>query len=347
MASFEHNSADCMEKQRIIESIEGFAKEVHKCVARLKNIEEGSVPAIELGLLEQKVIQFYDQLQTLKEQNGNVGKKSTSQGEVDAIKAQFQTLQNELSTQGTATAPDTAPDLTESKAPATEETPIISLEPVAEIVKTEPPLEDVVDEESDQELDKVLEQAQQLMDETPPIVWEMESTTKPEEEERPEEVLRVTKTTITPDETDAPRAEELPEPEQEEVTEPSDTVEENTEDDEKAPSLNERFSAQKTSLHDKLFAQREKQKVLSKQLSGKPVKDLKKAINLNMQIRFTKELFENDKRSFKRTVDFINKCNTYSEARSYAQHEIVQKYELNEENKFYQEFISLVKRRFI
>lgn len=360
MASFEYHSNGFMEKKRIIESIEGFVTEVHKCVTRLKSIEEESVPNIELGLLEQKVIQFYDQLQHFKERNADVGKKPEPVNEVDAIKAQFESLQNEFAQQQTVPEPGAAraekPEkVIEEPAPPIVEAVSIAPEEPATSPSEESEALEAESEEHDEELNKVLEQAEQLMEEAPPIKWEIEAETPPEPEPAVEtatepEVVTPTAPVATESiKEEAPKVEETPDPvpaEPAPVISEKEAVEEK-EMEEKATSLNERFSAQKTSLHDKLSAQREKQKALSKQLSGKPIKDLKKAINLNMQIRFTKELFENDKRSFKRTVDFINKCNTYSEARSYAQHEIVQKYELNEENKFYQEFLALVKRRFI
>lgn len=338
-----------MEKDRIIEHIEGFAIEVHKCLNRLKDIEDDSLPNIELGLLEHKVILFYDQIQQLKEQNLAVGKKAETTNEVDAIKAQFESLKTEFSNELAVEQQEEAPAAVKEEAQEMEEEPV----PISDI-EVEPEAE-AIEADTDEELNKVLEQAEQLVEEAPPIKWEIEAEpVKPEdiplelEEAVNEKVVAQAETKV--ETAEAPIIEEEPAP----VIEPEaqapveeESEEEELSEEEKTTSLNDRFSAQKTSLHDKLSAQREKQKILSKQLSGKPIRDLKKAINLNMQIRFTKELFENDKRSFKRTVDFINKCNTYSEARSYAHNEVMVKYELNEDNKFYTEFMALVKRRFI
>ena len=115
----------------------------------------------------------------------------------------------------------------------------------------------------------------------------------------------------------------------------------------KPTSLNERHkqAQDKPSLLDKLASNRKPD--LSKQMTGKPIKDLKKAINLNQQIKF-RELFENDKRAYRKAVDFINKCNTYSEARSYVEHELAAEFSnCKEGNPAYDAFMGLVKRRFI
>jgi len=118
---------------------------------------------------------------------------------------------------------------------------------------------------------------------------------------------------------------------------------------EKRTSLNDRFNGPKQpSLHEKLALQKDSKAQLSKQMAGKPIKDIKKAINLNLQIRFQKELFDNDNRAYKRAIDFLNKCNTYSEARSYIQHDLAKNFKnWEEENIQYQEFMGIIKRRFI
>jgi len=267
---------------------------------------------------------------------------------VEAIKAQFESLKTEFSD-------DLIEESSTEASPTKDEIPEINEEPMPvheEPEALEPEEAQALDTETDDELNKVLEQAEQLVEEAPPIKWEIESEPARTEdvplelEGKPDQKAteKVKPKTVTQE---VPVEETAPSTQEPEIP---TAIEENIDEElseEKATSLNDRFSAQKTSLHDKLSAQREKQKILSKQLSGKPIRDLKKAINLNMQIRFTKELFENDKRSFKRTVDFINKCNTYSEARSYAHNEVMLKYELSEDNKFYTEFMGLVKRRFI
>jgi len=325
-----------MNKSEVILQIEELAQALHQCIGRLKNASDKDVPAIEIGLLEHKVVAFYDRIQSYK--YGLEEKKDTDEPNdvIEEIRTQFETIKNQFT--------ETSEQLT-----ATPEVEEVSTDAETDLAE--------VDEATNDEIEEVMAEAEQMINEDPPapIKWEVSSA--------PEMEVVDSKASTTESNSENHHSETEADSPQEELTtetmvEESQIVEAESAEvpleevvdaasDEKPASLNERFSNQQKSLHERLSEQKEKQKVLSKQFSGKPIKDLKKAINLNMQIRFTKELFDNDKRAFKRTVDFINKCNTFSEARSYAQSEVLHKYEIAQDNKHYQELLGLVKRRFV
>lgn len=122
-----------------------------------------------------------------------------------------------------------------------------------------------------------------------------------------------------------------------------------TDNHEKTGSVHEKLHvAKQPSLHERLTKSKDAQQQINRQMAGKPIKDLTKAISINEQIVLVRELFDNDKRAFKRAVEFINKCHTFSEARSYVHHDLAKQFKNWEENNpAYESFIGLVKRRFI
>ncbi|MGB0432029.1 MAG: hypothetical protein ACPGLV_16260 [Bacteroidia bacterium] len=324
-----------MQRDQIILKLEQHLQGLHNVIKAYKTSENSELSQLELALFENKLITFYDEI--IKIRSGENLKfeskveiedktENTAVNQIDIeneptvvsdIKAQFESLKQQFD------AKDAEP---------TE--PFIQFE-----IQNEAP-----EEQIDKEIEHLIDTATDELktNDTPKQEPELESN-----------IEELPKTPIQKEpENEAKTAEKIKEPVQSnESIQNTQTNAGKTKDNEAKPtSLNERLkkgqSAQ-TSLLDKLTSSKTKTGS-TKQISGKPIRDLKKAINLNLQIRFQRELFENEKRAYRRAIDFINKCNTYSEARSYIQHELAQEFKnCKEGNPSFDEFMSLVKRRFI
>jgi len=81
--------------------------------------------------------------------------------------------------------------------------------------------------------------------------------------------------------------------------------------------------------------------------SGKSsIKDLRKAINAQDRLRYIKELFRGDESTFDRSIQTINRFNTYNEADYWITRELRTKNGWLSSNPTVQEFEQLVRRRF-
>ncbi|MFY0672868.1 MAG: hypothetical protein JXQ87_05665 [Bacteroidia bacterium] len=330
-----------MKRDHVIATLQQQVTALQELISQLKNSENLEFTSIELALFESKLISFYDDILKLKAgkskpsftdvklDSASAGinqENETYSNDVDSIKTEFENLKGQFAS--------------EQKV---EKKPIITFEPEEE--KSE--------ENIDAELEDLMNiAAQELNSPKEPSTSSQKSivteaakeNTNATESSKEEPTTQINKTQST-----RPQAEPKPQisqPKAEDKPKPvaTDSLEEKT----KPASLNERHKQvqDKPSLLDKLASNRKPD--LSRQMAGKPIKDLKKAISLNQQIKFQRELFENDKRAYRKAIDFINKCNTYSEARSYVEHELAAEFSnCKAGNPAYDAFMGLVKRRFI
>lgn len=297
-----------MEKQQLLDKLESLIGDCHQSIQRLRSVEDEEIPAIEIGLLEQKLITLYDQVQHLKGKNSAASRPVPRREE--------------------------------------ESTP------------------EEIDSHTDDEITEILEDVEKLRFELEPDVEEEQSSDQEEEEFDSKEEKIVSKenepSSKTPEELNRESKEtEEASISKEETGEKEEEVSEKTaessqkeeapkiEKQEKRSSVNERYGRKEPSLHEKLAQSRKNQEKLSKQLSGKPVKDLKKAISVNLQHSLIKELFKNDRKAYKKAIDFVNKAKTYSEAKSYMEVEVMPQFDFKEDHKAYRQLLNLVKRKFI
>jgi hypothetical protein len=118
-------------------------------------------------------------------------------------------------------------------------------------------------------------------------------------------------------------------------------------DEDSGQSLLDKFKASsKSSLHER-FQEKNQQRVLSDKLKQTPISDLKSAIPVNQKIAFVENLFNGDQKVYKKTIDFIDKCKNYSEAKMYMQSKIKDKYDWTDEDEYVQEFMNYVYRKFL
>lgn len=115
-------------------------------------------------------------------------------------------------------------------------------------------------------------------------------------------------------------------------------------EDKNEDALNKKFGGH-ASLNDRF--QGEKKSVLADKIKLTPINDLKSAINLNQKVAFIKELFGGDQKAYKKTIDFVNKCKNYSEAKFYVQSEIKAHHNWKEDEPLGKEFMDLVYRKFL
>lgn len=80
----------------------------------------------------------------------------------------------------------------------------------------------------------------------------------------------------------------------------------------------EKYTKKDNSINTKIAGKGEKTLLAEKMQKG-PISDIKTAINLNLKLSFIKELFEGNQKEYKKLIDFLNKCENYSEARFFIQ----------------------------
>ena len=107
--------------------------------------------------------------------------------------------------------------------------------------------------------------------------------------------------------------------------------------------LKDSFVSAEETLNDKL---KEEHEELNHNIKQEPVKDIKRALNINEKYVFINELFRGDDAMFERSLKTINSFTIYPEAQYWIQRELKVKLGWNESSTTVQHFDSLVKRRF-
>lgn len=97
------------------------------------------------------------------------------------------------------------------------------------------------------------------------------------------------------------------------------------------------------SLNEKL---KQSKLELSETLQDIPIKDLKKAININDRFLYINELFRGDEVMYERSIKTINSFAIYPEAEYWIKRELKLKLGWNDKTPIVQQFDQLVKRRF-
>lgn len=87
---------------------------------------------------------------------------------------------------------------------------------------------------------------------------------------------------------------------------------------------------------------------LSERLSQMPISDIWRAMGLNERIFTQNELFGGDHEVFQSTVQRLNECSTFEEAKSFLMEEIVDKYDWADEGRknIAKNFIRLIRRKY-
>jgi len=108
--------------------------------------------------------------------------------------------------------------------------------------------------------------------------------------------------------------------------------------------LNPQEDGEEVSLNDKLKMNNAPE--LASKLQDEPIRDLKKAININDRYQFISELFRGDETMYERSIKTINSFNIYQEANYWIQREMIYKLGWDDNNPVVKHFNQLVKRRF-
>ncbi|MDQ3072634.1 MAG: hypothetical protein M3Q97_05170 [Bacteroidota bacterium] len=128
--------------------------------------------------------------------------------------------------------------------------------------------------------------------------------------------------------------------------------EENNSDQKQAPKSrpenpqNDVAPRDKVSINDR-FAQQHVKKNLADKLKLSPISDLRTAIGINQRIAIINNLFGGNDKEYKKSMQFINNCKNFSEAKYYLQTDIATVYSWNEESPLVQDFMELVYRKFL
>ena len=88
---------------------------------------------------------------------------------------------------------------------------------------------------------------------------------------------------------------------------------------------------------------------LSDKLAQSPVRDLTKSMGINERIFTQQELFGNNQAHFSETLEGLNKCQSFDEAKQYLVNNVIYKYDwvAEQKSKKAATFIKLVKRKFV
>ena len=107
--------------------------------------------------------------------------------------------------------------------------------------------------------------------------------------------------------------------------------------------LNETIQPEEQSINDKL-----KPQVVEAggRLQNEPIRDLRKAIDINAKYLFVRELFRNDEASYERSIKTINSFNILPEAEYWIQREMKYKLGWDDNSPTVKAFYELVRRRF-
>ncbi len=108
--------------------------------------------------------------------------------------------------------------------------------------------------------------------------------------------------------------------------------------------LNASGYGEEVSLNDKLKANNAPE--LASKLQDEPIRDLRKAININDRYQFISELFRGDETMYERSIKTINSFTVYQEANYWIQREMIYKLGWDDNNPVVKHFNQLVKRRF-
>lgn len=101
-------------------------------------------------------------------------------------------------------------------------------------------------------------------------------------------------------------------------------------------------AGKKTSLHDQLTRQFHKNDLSSK-LQSRPITDLHKAINLNHQFLFIKNIFNGNADLYKNTIDRLNSMNNFNDAFELLSNGL----KLDMDNESMAELLNIVRRKYI
>jgi hypothetical protein len=107
--------------------------------------------------------------------------------------------------------------------------------------------------------------------------------------------------------------------------------------------INETVGEEPNSLNDLL---KEEKIEISEKLTGLPVKDLKKAIDINDRFLYINDLFRGDEAMYERSIKTINGFSIWAEAEYWVRRELKTKLGWTAENETVRQFDQLVKRRF-
>lgn len=130
----------------------------------------------------------------------------------------------------------------------------------------------------------------------------------------------------------------------EKLAEPAEVVAETSVIAEAKVSGVKSFFDNSPTLNDKLSST-EGNSLSDMQMRSK-IESMKGSMTLNQRFTFLNSLFSADLLTFDNALVEVDRCNSYSEAENFLEHNFSQKFNWNKDQEDYQEFMNLVKRRF-
>jgi hypothetical protein len=285
--------------------------------------------AIEIELLNYKVVQLYDHTRKLDE-GSLFAMAGDSIESLEAEKPKTKAIAEEKT------------EIVEKKKAIPEEEEIIETEVT---VKTEE-VEISLGSSSKEEIIEEVKPAEEIpQKETPVIEPVVEDTETPEQ-----------KADIIPEAEPKP-TESVKEEAEEPMPEPKKEAEEELPSDFKPDLFSEaQVQIEKKALHQK-FVRKEpsvNERIASTKGSGSlgeslqkgKITDIKTAISLNLKLSIIKDLFKGDQKEYKKMIDFLSKCKNYSEAKMYLVNEKENREYWEEKPELFDTLMDLLNRRF-
>ena len=200
---------------------------------------------------------------------------------------------------------------------------------------------------SQEEMDIMLSDTRELYEKTVVLNYMNSShsvATPPEEEESSIEVET--------QEEPAPVEEEIADSVSTETSERDEAIEEVTEEEKPqmelfAAPIEERTEQEEQTTVNEQVALKEGVQSVASKLEREPVADLKAAIGINEKFLFINELFGGSTEDYNDSLNHLNECKDHTEADTYINDNLKEKYHWDEENNAVSVFLDLVERRYL
>jgi hypothetical protein len=333
-----------MKPSEIIQQIDYLNKEINSLIEQLV-LNKENPQIMDIDLLNQKLIGMYDLSLKLRYKL-NLGEVELETEESDLEYFHFEPGSTRfVIDKEEAKSAEVKP---EEKIPVPEVevlSQVTDIEPETEVVEAETEVTETISIE--EEAVEIAEPVQETVEEKIPETdqhetkyWTVDkgwiNTPALEKKEEPEEIIIQDVEEKVPEEKTESEAdikiEEKPEVEEKKAAETKKPIFESVSKTEK--SLNEMLAANK-------------EKTVLAETQKHAFTDFKTAITLNLKISFIRELFHGNEKDYKKMIEFLTKCENYSEARLYMQGEKEKHPEWESKQDLLNHLQELINRKFL
>ncbi|MBK8806704.1 MAG: hypothetical protein IPO21_08685 [Bacteroidales bacterium] len=281
--------------------------EIDDYCARFVNYEK--IPQIEIDLILSKTRQFYDGMVLLEKLNKEDG---LIDEDIDFDFEAEETAEIALAKKK---------EVKETKEASTViiNAPLEQPKDIKKEAEIEPQKKEILIEELKPVKEEVIVVKSTILQETPPLEIEKKTTVVEQEVVKPE-IKNVLKTEVV--------TEVVPKEENKKLV------------NEPAPKIKQEKGSLRT---DDIVSKNSSGAFIAQKLQMKPIKTMNEAIGINDKFQYIRELFGGLADEYSKTIEVLNKVETFDEALTY----IESRFEWDQEDKTVLKFLEIVNRRFI